>query len=99
MESGWQGGQHMATAGGSHILAIDLGTSGPKVGLATRTGQIVGHEFEPVKLRLLPGGGAEQDPDEWWQAIRRAAHRLLSRVAVSPAHIAAVNCTGQWGGT
>ncbi len=59
------------------VLAVDLGTSGPKVALVSTGGAVLGHEFEPVELLLLPGGGAEQRPDEWWAAITRAARRLL----------------------
>ena len=46
----------------AYILAVDLGTSGPKVGLATTGGQMLGYEFEPVELLLYEGGGAEQAP-------------------------------------
>ncbi len=44
------------------VLAVDLGTSGPKVALVSTGGAVLGHEFEPVELLLLPGGGAEQRP-------------------------------------
>ena len=46
-----------------HVLAIDLGTGGPKAALVTTEGHITAHEFEPTELILLPGGGAEQDPE------------------------------------
>lgn len=81
------------------ILAIDLGTSGPKVALATVRGQILDWEFEHVPLYLLPGGGAEQDADEWWAAIRSATHRLLMRNDEKKPRIAALCCTSQWSGT
>ncbi len=72
------------------ILAIDLGTSGPKVALVAVGGTVLGHEFEPVELLLLPGGGAEQRPGEWWTAITTAARRLLGRGLVDPAEADAV---------
>ena len=58
-------------------LAIDLGTSGPKVALVSVKGEVVACEIEKTPLMLLPGGGAEQDPHDWWQAICRASRRLL----------------------
>ena len=61
------------------ILAIDLGTSGPKVALATVGGELLGSEFEETQLLLLPDGGAEQSTDNWWQAIDKAVQRLLER--------------------
>jgi xylulokinase len=85
--------------GGGVILSIDLGTSGPKVGLVDDCGRVIGGEFEPVRIFLLPGGGAEQDPRDWWQAIVEACRRLLDRQLVPPDEIIAVGCTGQWSGT
>ncbi len=78
------------------VLAIDLGTGGPKVGLVSLDGEIVGWEKEPTRLILLPGGGAEQDPAEWWAAIQRAVHRLLDRTPGARDRIAAIGCTGMW---
>ncbi len=81
------------------ILAIDLGTSGPKVALVTTAGEILGSEFEETPLILLPGGGAEQEPDAWWGAIVTAARRLLARELIPRSAIAGVCCTSQWSGT
>ncbi len=82
-----------------YVLAIDLGTSGPKVALVGIDGSVLGHEFEPVELLLLPGGGAEQRPGEWWASITTAARRLLGRGLVDRDEIVAVSCTAQWSGT
>ena len=81
------------------ILAIDLGTSGPKVALVSTAGEILGSEFEETPLILLPGGGAEQEPDAWWGAIVTAARRLLARELIPRSAIAGVCCTSQWSGT
>ena len=45
--------------GTDHVLAIDLGTGGPKAALVTPTGEIAAHEFEPTRIELLGDGGAE----------------------------------------
>ncbi len=82
-----------------YILAIDLGTSGPKVGLVSADGAVIAHEFEATPVILLPAGGAEQDPDGWWTAITRASQRLMARQLAPPEAIAAVCCTSQWSGT
>ena len=81
------------------ILAIDLGTGGPKVALIGVRGTIVGHTREPVGLTLLPGGGAEQDPDEWWHAISVAARRVLTDHPERGPDVVAVAVTSQWFGT
>ncbi|HYF92590.1 MAG TPA: FGGY-family carbohydrate kinase [Symbiobacteriaceae bacterium] len=82
-----------------YILAIDLGTSALKVALVSTRGKVVGLETEPVALSLLPGGGAEQDPHEWWRLVRKAAVRLLEQGMVPRGDIVAVSCTAQWSGT
>lgn len=79
-----------------HILAIDLGTGGPKVALVSTAGDVVGHEFEPNRLILLPNGGVEQDPEEWWSSIVVAARRLLGRAIVPTESVVAVSVTTQW---
>ncbi len=82
-----------------HILAIDLGTSALKVALVSTAGDVVAAEQETCQVDLLPGGGAEQDPEGWWDLITRASSRLAARGVVPPDSIAAVCCTAQWSGT
>jgi xylulokinase len=81
------------------VLAWDLGTSGAKAGIVTTSGDVLGNEFEPTELLLFPGGGAEQRPDQWWDALCRATERLLARNLVPRSAIAAVGVTAQWSGT
>jgi len=81
------------------VLAVDLGTGGPKVALVSATGRIESSAFEPVGTRLLPGGGAEQDPAAWWAAITSASRRVLGATGVRPARVIGVGCTAQWSGT
>ena len=80
-------------------LAVDLGTGGPKVGLVSLTGQLVWHEHTPIETRLLDGGGAVQDADEWWRVIVASATRGLASGVVASSDVVAVSCTGQWGST
>ena len=82
-----------------YILAIDLGTSGPKVALATLGGELLGSEFEETQLILLPDGGAEQSPADWWEAITKAVKRLLGRNLALSQDVVAIAITGQWSGT
>jgi xylulokinase len=79
-------------------LAIDLGTSGPKVALVSSEGRVLGGPTEPTALHLLPGGGAEQDPDDWWRAISLAAQRVAREHPDEAARVGAVGVTAQWSG-
>ena len=81
----------------TYALAIDLGTSGPKVALVSDRGEIVGKSTESIDLLLDGSGGAEQDPHAWWRAITAATRRTI---ASSPStEIIAVSVTSQWSGT
>jgi xylulokinase len=82
-----------------HILAIDLGTSALKVALVSLAGEVVAAEEEAHQVELVPGGGAEQDPEGWWAVITRVSSRLMAGGAVPPDAVAAVCCTAQWSGT
>jgi xylulokinase len=81
------------------LIGVDLGTGGPKVALVTVTGEILGLESAPVKTRLLPGGGAEQDPEDWWHAISACTRRLLASHPEAAGQVTAICFSGQWGGT
>ena len=81
---------------GPFVLAVDLGTGGPKVALVSTEGVVVGHTYETNDLILLPDGGVEQDPQQWWTTIVAGARRLLARQLVPIDQIVAVSVTSQW---
>jgi xylulokinase len=84
---------------GGYVVAVDLGTGGPKVAVVSEQGRIVAHAFRPVALHLLPEGGAEQDADEWWSAIADGCRQAVSESQVEPGALLGVGCTAQWSGT
>jgi xylulokinase len=81
------------------VLAVDLGTGGPKVGLVSMTGVIAWKEHQPVATHHRPDGTATQDAEEWWQLVLGGARRAIESGVVTPDRIAAVSCTGQWAST
>ncbi len=81
------------------ILAIDHGTSSMKVALITVNGTVLGWESEPVRLLLTPDGGAEQSPEEWWQAFVNCTRRVLSKGLVKANRVKAICCSTQGEGT
>jgi len=81
------------------VLAIDLGTGGPKVGLVRATGEVLWHGFTAVETRLSDDGGAVQDPQAWWEAIAALTRTALASGVVAPAAIGAVSITGQYAST
>jgi xylulokinase len=79
-----------------YVLAVDLGTGGPKVALVSVEGDVVGHEHETNDLILTDDGGVEQDPEQWWTSIVTATRRLLARRLVPTADVVAIAITSQW---
>jgi xylulokinase len=75
-----------------HVLAIDLGTGGPKVALIDETGVATAWTSRPVATAFVAGGGAEQDPEEMWRALVDAARDVLR----DDTDIAAIAVTSQY---
>ena len=83
----------------SIYLAVDLGTSGMKTALISQSGQVLGWEAQPVRLIVTPDGGAEQDPEEWWQAFLITAKKVIRKCGKSASNIKAICCSTQGEGT
>ena len=79
-----------------HILAIDMGTSAAKAAVVSRSGEISGTGIREIGMIHLPGGGAEQDPGEWWSAAAGAARDAVAASGIGPEAFAAVRATTQW---
>jgi xylulokinase len=83
----------------TYVLAVDLGTGGPKVAIISAQGRIAAHAFEKVALTLGDDGAAEQMPQDWWDAIVTSARRAMAESGVPPDKIVGLGCTAQWSGT
>jgi xylulokinase len=79
------------------VLAVDLGTGGPKVGFVTVRGEVLWWEHTPVPTVIGDGGARTQDAEHWWtvtcDSVRRGA------AAVDASRVVAVSVTGQWAST
>lgn len=82
--------------GDRYVLAIDMGSSSVKTALVSHGGELAGTGFHAVDTQLLPGGGAEHDPEQWWNAALSAAKSALATAAVPSERVLAVVCTTQW---
>ena len=83
------------------VLAVDLGTSGLKVGAVAETGEILGRTHRDLDTVLGPDGAVEQDPEQWWAGIVAAAHELTGggTAVAHPADLVAVGIAGQYAST
>jgi len=81
------------------VLAVDLGTGGPKVGFLTLRGHLLWWEHTPISTVIGADGGHTQDADHWWQVTCDSVRRGAASGAVDPARVVAVAITGQWAST
>jgi xylulokinase len=81
------------------VLAVDLGTGGPKTGAVSLSGKLLAHARSAVRTRYLPGGGAVQDPEEWWRQVAAGVREAVDSPRVDAAALVGVGITGQWGST
>jgi xylulokinase len=79
-----------------YVLAIDLGSGGPKVGIVDLNGCILASAAGSAPVYFLPEGGAEQVPAEWWSSVSNASKQVIRESGVPPESILAISVTSQW---
>lgn len=82
-----------------YVLAVDHGTSGVKTSLMSMEGRLWATEYEKTPIHFFEGGGAEQDPADWWNALVSTSRRLVSRGLVPADDIEAVCCSSTFSST
>jgi xylulokinase len=78
------------------VLAIDLGTSSCKAAVISMQGRIVGSARVPVETIHLPQGGAEQDAEAVWLAVKLACSTAVAGSSVPARDVRAVICASQY---
>src|SRR5437762_2008649 len=86
----------MTSTDALYVLAIDLGSGGPKVAIVSNRDQIVARTSGTTHTLFTPDGGGEQDPDEWWRVTGECVRRVVATGGVPLDRIAAVSCASQW---
>ena len=77
------------------ILAHDLGTTGNKACLFDPEGHLLASAFAGYGTEYLRPGWAEQDPDDWWDAVRVSTQRLVRESGYKATDIAVITFSGQ----
>lgn len=79
------------------VITFDLGTTGVKTCLFQIADKLSLKEsaYAGYGLYILENGGAEQDPDEWWQAICETTKEVLQKSGIPAQSIAAVSFCSQ----
>ncbi len=79
----------------NYVIAHDLGTTGNKATLYDREGKLIGSAFSGYGTEYAHTGWAEQNPEDWWQAVCISTHTLFAQTAVSPNDVACMVFSGQ----
>ena len=75
------------------VLAIDLGSSGPKVSIVDQNGEILATRsgiFENIYTEN--GKGVEQNANEWWRQILRLSKEVIDESGTAENIVAISNC-------
>ena len=73
-----------------YLLGIDIGTSSCKAALFDRNGKIVGQITKDYSVFYPHPGWAEQNPEDWWEAVCAAVRTLISDHQIHPDEIAGI---------
>lgn len=85
-----------AKASSKYVLVVDLGTSGPKVGLVDPQGRVAASTSATVPTLYLPNGGAEHDALAWWSSIKASIKKVMRASRLNPKTIVAIAVTSMW---
>lgn len=77
------------------IIAHDLGTTGNKASLHHDDGRLVASTTVGYPAHFAAGGVAEQDPQDWWDAVASATRDLLARTDTAPSEAQGLVISGQ----
>ncbi|MBK8019978.1 MAG: xylulokinase [Chloroflexi bacterium] len=78
-----------------YVIAHDLGTTGNKATLFDAEGKLVGSAFFGYGTDYARTSWAEQNPEDWWQAVCTSTQTLLKQTGVSGDDIACITFSGQ----
>ncbi len=84
----------------TYLLAYDIGTTGVKTCLfeVDRSIRLIDCASMGYPLYIMDNGGAEQDGDDWWNAMCVSTKELLARTGFDPANIAGISFCSQMQG-
>lgn len=83
----------------SHLLGIDIGTSGTKTLICDTNGQVLATANTSHTVESPHPGWSEQDPQQWWAATCKAVKAALKKAKLKGGDIAAVGLSGQMHGS
>jgi xylulokinase len=83
----------------SHLLGIDIGTSGTKTLICDHKGKVLATAMAEHPLFTPRPGWSEQDPQDWWDATVKATHAVMKKAKVKADGIKGIGLSGQMHGS
>lgn len=81
-----------------YVLGIDVGTSGTKTILFDETGKMIATETVSYEMQQPYPQYAEQNPEDWWQAVLQTIRNIVDQGVVDSNHIVGIGLSGQMHG-
>ncbi len=73
-----------------HYLGIDVGTSSLKIGLWREDGELIAHASSAYVTRRPAPTWAEQNPLDWWKALRETIQQIIQSSGLTGRDIAGI---------
>src|SRR5690606_4843152 len=89
------GHERERAAMGSHILAIDQGTTSSRAMVFGKDMGVLGQGQKEFRQHFPQSGWVEHDPEDIWDSVVWSIRTALKRAKLSPGDIAAIGITNQ----
>ncbi|MFT0762675.1 FGGY-family carbohydrate kinase [Scrofimicrobium sp. R131] len=76
---------------GPFLLGIDFGTESCRAAIFDLQGHPIGFAATPYPTHHPRPGRAEQDPGDWWEALKASVHRVMNETGVRAKDIASIS--------
>lgn len=84
--------------GKQYLVGVDVGTSGAKCILVDDCGHVIASSTQEYPLYTPRPGWAEQNPCDWWEAVKRGIHAIMKNSGVLGKDLAGISFSGQMHG-
>ena len=82
----------------NYFMGIDLGTSSTKTLIMDENGKTAGIGNASYGIQIPQISYAEQDPLEWWEAVKKSIQKALQEAGLQGRDIAGIGFSGQMHG-
>ncbi|HYM83659.1 MAG TPA: FGGY family carbohydrate kinase, partial [Candidatus Dormibacteraeota bacterium] len=77
------------------LIGVDLGTTGAKAVLVEAGGELLATGWVEYPMHRPHPGWAENDPDDWFEAVRSLVAQVLSASRIDPSEVVALSIVAQ----